>query len=150
MLRQLVLQSSDIILTHYFKYLKLPRMGILIGMLILFTRSSHKQLEQYQHPITLKTASNPNVIPLSLTSTAFHFCSGKKKSRKKKKGWTYLNVFTYFFIFYDLFILNGTFFCSVSSLEIFVITGVNYIYVTCCNISFSFAISSCSSYDLLS
>ena len=86
MRRQLGLQSSEIIFTHYFKYLKLPRMGILIGMIILFRRSSHELLEQYQHPITLNTASNPNVIPLSLTNTAFLFCSGKKKSRKKKKA----------------------------------------------------------------
>ena len=61
-------------------------MCILIGMIILLRRSLDELLEQYQHPATLKTASNPNVVALSLTNTAFLFCLGKKKSGKKKKA----------------------------------------------------------------
>ena len=125
MRRQLGLQSSEIIFTHYSKYLKLPRMCILIGMIILLRRSLDELLEQYQHPVTLKTASNPNVVALSLTNTAFLFCLGKKKSGKKKKaGRIYISLLTSLFslipdvnflcFFYDPFILDSTFFCSVS------------------------------------
>ena len=94
-------------------------------MIILLRRSLDELLEQYQHPVTLKTASNPNVVALSLTNTAFLFCLGKKKSGKKKKaGRIYISLLTSLFslipdvnflcFFYDPFILDSTFFCSVS------------------------------------
>lgn len=143
--RQLGLQSSEIIFTHYFKYLKLPRMCILIGMIILLRRSLDELLEQYQHPVTLKTASNPNVVALR-----FSFAWVKRNQEKRKR----LDVFKYPYLpLYFLSFLMSIFYAFstilsswtvpsfVRFLEIFVVTGVSYIYVTCCSFSFSFAIS---------